>query len=75
MQGVGMHNAARVLEMEMNALIVSAAMNRVLAGRLPPGKVRRFLFEQAALSEESASNPVAVDGAPSVEPGRSRPAP
>jgi hypothetical protein len=55
-----MHNAARMweqaraLEMETNALLVTAAMMRVYADRLPAGQVRRFLFEQAALIEESA---------------------
>lgn len=66
-----MHNAARRLEMEANALIVSASMNRVLAACAPPGHVRRFLFEQAALTEE-ALNQGGAGGAPSVEPDRSR---
>ena len=67
MQGdVGMQSLARVLEMEANALIVLAATARVLAERLPPGEVRRFLFEEAALCEESASPQGEADGEPSA---------
>ena len=65
-----MHNAARVLEMEANALIVSAAAMRACAARIVPGEVRRFLYEEAALFEETASNRAEEGDVPSAESGR-----
>lgn len=64
-----MHSAARVLEMEANALIVCAGTMRVVATRLPAGHVRRFLYEQAALWEESATTPAEGDARREAAPG------
>jgi len=48
---VRLYQESRLLEMETNALLVSAATIRACASRLPGGEVRRFLYEQASLWE------------------------